>query len=73
MLKTSGPLNSRTASLTERIADIDDARESLARRLDSLETRLRNQFTAMDALVSQLAATGSFLTQQLAGLSTSDG
>lgn len=67
-LKSEGLMDSRTASLNKRLSDIGDQRVSLQRRMDTLETRLRNQFTAMDSLVSQLTATGNFLTQQLAGL-----
>jgi flagellar hook-associated protein 2 len=36
--------------------------------MESLEKRYRAQFTALDKLVSQLTATGNYLTQQLANL-----
>lgn len=65
---SSGALDSRTASLTDRIEDIADQREALNRRLASLEKRLLAQFTALDTLVSQLNSTSTFLSQQLANL-----
>ncbi|MDQ7072494.1 MAG: hypothetical protein Q9N32_01575 [Gammaproteobacteria bacterium] len=37
-------------------------------RLEQVERRIRAQFTAMDTLVSNLNATGNFLTQQLAAM-----
>lgn len=68
VLNSGGTLDSRTTSINNRISEIGDQRETLGRRLETLETRYRAQFTAMDELVSQLTATGNFLTQQLAGL-----
>lgn len=63
-----GIIDSRTDGLQNRLDGIDDKRDVLARRMDALEARLSAQFTAMDILVSQLQATGNFLTQQLANL-----
>ncbi len=65
---STGILTSRTSSLNEQLSRIDDDRIQLSERLDQLETRLRAQFGAMDALVAQLKSTGNFLTQQLANL-----
>jgi flagellar hook-associated protein 2 len=42
-------------------------------RLTQTEARLRKQFTAMDAMVSQLQATSSYITQQLSGLNNNSG
>ena len=69
ILDSKGPLTSRTDSINKRITDISDQRVALNRRLQALDARYRAQFTAMDTLISQLKATGSFLTQQLAGMS----
>jgi flagellar hook-associated protein 2 len=63
-----GILSARTNGLEGRLERIDDSRESLERRLTVLETRYRQQFTAMDALVGQLMTTSDFLSQQLGAL-----
>ncbi len=68
VLGSDGILKSVTEGLNSRIERINDDRETLARRLESLEDRLRRQFTALDTLVSQLQATSDFLTNQLASL-----
>lgn len=68
LLKSDGPLNSRTTAINKQIDQIGDQREILNRRIESLETRYRTQFTALDQLVSQLTTTGNYLTQQLANL-----
>ncbi|MFI9653574.1 flagellar filament capping protein FliD [Guyparkeria sp. GHLCS8-2] len=64
----NGILSSRTDSLNNRIDGINDDRESLSRRLQSLESRLLDQFNAMDAAVGQLQSTGNYLSQQLNNL-----
>lgn len=63
-----GIIDSRSEGLQSRLDGIDDKRDVLTRRMEALEARLSAQFTAMDILVSQLQATGTFLTQQLANL-----
>lgn len=63
-----GILDNRTSGLRSRIDRIDDDRERLANRLESVEARYRAQFTAMDILVAQLSNIGNFLGQQLANL-----
>lgn len=63
-----GILDGRTDSLQNRLDDIDDDRETLTRRMASLESRLRAQFIAMDIIVAQLNSTSNFLTSQLANL-----
>jgi flagellar hook-associated protein 2 len=63
-----GILESRTDSIDSRLDDIDDDRDTLTRRMDGLEARLRSQFIAMDLIVAQLSSVGSFLTGALASL-----
>lgn len=65
---TGGLLDSRTEGLQSSIDRIEDQREQLAVRLESVEARYRAQFSAMDILVGQLQGIGNFLTQQLANL-----
>jgi flagellar hook-associated protein 2 len=67
-IDAEGILDARTGGLDRRVKDINKQRDALARRMDSLETRLLKQFTAMDELVTRLQSTSSFLTQQLASL-----
>lgn len=68
MLGSDSFLSSRTDSLNKLIADVNDDREILARRLQALETRYLTQFSALDALLGQLQATSSYLTNQLKSL-----
>jgi flagellar hook-associated protein 2 len=68
LLTSGGPLSSRTSSLNKEIEQIGDQRDLLNQRMETLEKRYRAQFTALDQLVSQLTATGNYLTQQLANL-----
>lgn len=71
ILGSDGPLASRTDSLNRQIKDISGQRDALDLRMTALEKRYLTQFSAMDQLVSQLNNTGSYLTSQLAGLSSS--
>lgn len=65
---TGGILENRTKALQNTLSGVDDQRESLTLRLGKLESRLFAQFNAMDALVSQMSSTSSFLTAQLDSL-----
>ena len=70
-----GILTARTDGLDRTIEGFAEQREVLRVRLESLESRLLRQFNALDALVSELTTTSSFLTHQLGnlpGISTSD-
>ena len=60
-LSSDGALSSRVDGANKQIRDITDQRGKLNIRLAALESRYRKQFTAMDALVGQLQATGSYL------------
>jgi flagellar hook-associated protein 2 len=67
-LSFNGALSARVDGVNKQVGDIADQRKKLDIRLAGIEARYRKQFTAMDALVGQLQATGSYLTQQLANL-----
>ena len=69
-LDTGGLIQARTDGLNESKDQIDDDIERIEDRIVLTEERLRRQFTALDALVNQLNATSSFLTQQLENLPT---
>ncbi len=51
-----------------RIDRISDQRDSLGRRLESIERRYRNQFTALDTLMARMTTTSDYLTRQLDSL-----
>ncbi|WGK60649.1 flagellar filament capping protein FliD [Halopseudomonas sp. SMJS2] len=69
--ESGGILDNRTKALQNTLTGpggVDDQRETLAMRLSKMETRLFAQFNAMDALISQMNSTSSFLTAQLDSL-----
>lgn len=68
-VKIDGLLDKKSEGLNATIVDIDEDLAALQLRLDSLETRLLAQFSAMDAIVAQLNTTSSFLTQQFEAIS----
>ena len=68
-LDSEGVINTRTESFDSAIDDINDQRDRLVLRLESLDSRYRAQFTRMDILVAQFQQTGNFLTQQLSAIS----
>lgn len=67
-LDPDGIFDNREDGINNRIDRADDQIDNLEYRLGLTEERLRRQFSALDALVGQLTATSSFLSQQLAGL-----
>ncbi len=72
LLESDGLIDIREEGLKLEIDDIEDQSLRLELRLELVETRIRNQFTALDTLVSELSSTGDFLTQQLASLSNNN-
>lgn len=65
---SDGLLTSRTDGIKASIRAIENQREALNRRLESVETRLRAQFTALDSMIASMTQTSTFLGQQLATL-----
>ncbi len=61
-------IDNRIDGINSKIEDINTQREVLSRRLDDVETRIRNQFTALDTLIASMTTTSDFLRQQLANL-----
>lgn len=70
--ESDGVLSKRQDSLNERISGIALEWETLEERLRSYEATLRNQFTALDATVSQYNATGKWLTSTLENMFPKD-
>ena len=65
---TDGILANRIEGLTSSIDTLDDRRDAINTRLVTIEARYRAQYSALDALVSSMSSTSSFLEQQLAAL-----
>jgi len=68
MLETDSLIDGRMSGINSSIKDVGSRRTALITRLESVEKRLRAQFTALDTLMSRMQNTSSFLTQQLANL-----
>jgi flagellar hook-associated protein 2 len=68
LLGDSGSLKARTDGLQSTITDMDKRKDALQARLDIVQQAYLNQFNALDATLSQLQATSTYLTQQLASL-----
>lgn len=69
---TTGVLTARTKSLDNQIDDLADQRTKLEARMETLETRYRAQFTAMDSTLSSLNTSSSYITQLMNSLSSSN-
>lgn len=65
VLTTGGALAHTIDKLNQDITELKADRVKLQERLNKLETRLLEQFNAMDRLVAQLKSTSDFLSQQL--------
>ena len=75
-LKNDGILENRTEGIESSLASIEEQREDLERRLQTLEQRYTAQFTAMDQAVARYQSTEEYLDGALAnlpGTSSSDG
>lgn len=68
MLETGGTIASRTDGLNARIGALNRREERLNTRLADTERRLRAQYVALDAMLSRMNSTSTYLTQQLASL-----
>ncbi|MCG6939216.1 MAG: flagellar filament capping protein FliD [Gammaproteobacteria bacterium] len=62
---SDGFISARTDGLNRRINDLSDRQTSIERNLAIVEARYRQQFSALDVLMSQFQSTGQFLTSQL--------
>lgn len=68
-LGSTGAIETRENSLKTILERVEDQRVILDRRIESVRSRLLDQFNAMDRLVGQLNTTSSFLSAQLAQIS----
>jgi flagellar hook-associated protein 2 len=67
-LAGDGALAGRTNGIHESIREIARTRETLGRRLEGIEARLRAQFAALDSLIGTMTSTSDFLVQKLVAL-----
>ncbi len=65
LLAADGPLKTRDDSLTQRTKNLTQQRDALDRRMSLAEARYKAQFVALDAMVTRLQSTSTFLSQQL--------
>ncbi|GLR63037.1 flagellar filament capping protein FliD [Marinospirillum insulare] len=63
-----GLVQIRTEGLGKEVDRINDKVDSTNLRLELLEARLVKQFSAIDGIVAKFNSTGSFISQQMAGL-----
>lgn len=71
-LKSGGIIPTRESTFQTQLVDIADQRVDLAARLESVEERIRRQFSVMDAIVAQFNSTGDFIKQQFDALNNSN-
>ena len=62
---TDGIIQNRIDSRTTQLDRLEDDRLAFGRKMESLEARLYSQYNAMDLIVANLTATGSYITAQL--------
>jgi flagellar hook-associated protein 2 len=65
-LGVDGTITTRTAGLQKMISRNGDEQTALNTRVDSFQTRLVAQYTALDANVAKLNSLSSYVTQQIA-------
>ena len=68
LVGSAGLIPSRTQGLNSSINDITKQSAAVSQQLTQIEARYRQQFTALDVLISGMTKTSTFLTQQLANL-----
>lgn len=67
-LGTSGSISSRIEGLNKSISSNTKQQEALSNRLTAIEKRYRAQYSALDASLTSLNQTSSYLTQQFNAL-----
>jgi len=67
---TTGMLAGRTESINSSIDRLDSRIETMESRLEKRQTTLEAKFSAMETLMSSMSTTSSYLTQQMANISS---
>ena len=68
LLENDSLIDGRIDGINASIKDIDHQRDQMNARLDDVEKGYRAQFNALDAMMSRMQQTSTYLTQQLANL-----
>ena len=63
-----GTLKNRERAINDTIESLDDQIVAMERRVEQTRTHLVSKFAALEGNLATMQAQGSFLTQQLAGL-----
>ncbi|HZV99064.1 MAG TPA: flagellar filament capping protein FliD [Methylophilaceae bacterium] len=66
LLGTNGILTSKTEGINSSITRLTKQQEALQARLVLVEKRYREQFTALDTLISSMQQTSTYMAQQIA-------
>jgi len=69
-LDSGGTIAAVTEGANRSIKDISKQRDVLNRRLANIEAQYRKQFSALDVTMASMSQTSSYLSQQLAALSS---
>lgn len=72
MTTTGGLVTSQIDGLNRSVTDIEKRSAALQSRLTTVEKNYRAQYASLDTLMAKMSKTSSFLTQQLASLSSSE-
>lgn len=72
MVSDTGILAAKTEGINDSIKRLTKQEENLQVRLTAIEARYRSQFVALDALMTQMQNTQSYITQQLAAISANN-
>jgi flagellar hook-associated protein 2 len=67
-LKDGGAVDARSDSLNATLKKVQDDTDALDARMLVIQKRYTKQFTALDALLTQMQGTSDYLTSQLASL-----
>lgn len=70
LLGSDGPIAAKSNGINSSITDIGKRRDALNVRLAALQKQYTAQFSALDAMLGKMNQTSTYLTQQLAQLST---
>jgi flagellar hook-associated protein 2 len=72
VLGIEGSISTRTEGLRKRIDLNQDRQEMLEDRIEMMEKRLRAQYTALDRQMASLNSLSSYVTQQIAAMTSSN-
>lgn len=72
-LAADAELAARDARISARRKEIDQQKQNLETRVAALQARYLKQFSALDAMLTQMQSTSSYLAQQLASIPTPGG